>query len=525
MLLQLLKSNRLSTRLALSLTGFGLGYVLLLMAIFMLVDLPAAKRDIDKEINRVIDTFIDPATQSVFNLDEETARTVLAGFERYAYVEKATIKTEDQVTLAEKVFIRETTQDRHFLLAFFDSQRTKSYYRQLSDDRFNDGVHGSLLIDVNQYRAMQGVVQRMQSVLYANLFQYFIFVVIVYGIVYRLVTRRVAGIHAALEAISPKSPEGRRVPVGKISDELSDLAVGMNTFIDTAENYLQAKNEAERGLLYLTQHLEEVILERTADLEQAKQNAEKARDEANQANQAKSVFLSNMSHELRTPLNSILGFTQRILKTGGAHLSHRENDALQRVFDNGKYLLNLVNDILDIAKIEANKMELDICSVTLNTLVSECCRQMESLADSKKLEVINQVTEPVVIEGDFQKLQQVLINLISNGIKYTEQGKLTISLDNTGADEIVLHIEDTGVGIATSDFAKIFDPYNHIHSDLNQAVSVQSTGLGLPLSRKIVQLHQGDIEVTSKQGTGSCFSIRLPRKLGNRAAVSVANMN
>ena len=510
----LFRANTLSAKLAFSLALFGLLYVAVLMALFILFQLPKERAITQERIERLVDTFVEPATQAVFNLDEETAQRVLAGLERHGYVESAEIKNEDQTTLARVVFDRSHTSHHDYLMGLFDTEPTQSVFRQLHDDRFNEGVHGSLLVKVNQHRAMEGVYDKMQSVLIANFLQYFIFVLIIYWIVYRLVAKRLARIHLALENISPEKPSNARVPMDGREDEVNALAQSINRFIDSAEAYLQAKNEAEKGLLYLTQHLEDVIKARTVDLEMEKQNAEQARDAANRANQAKSVFLSNMSHELRTPLNSILGFSRRIIKKSSGRLDERELDALQRVLDNGQYLLNMVNDILDIAKIEADRMDLEISEVNLTELIASCCSKLSSLADDRHLRLCNEVKDSVAIEADARKTEQVFMNLISNAIKYTPQGSVTVSLEKLDDREVCIAVEDTGIGIRKEDFSKLFDPYNHIHSDLKQAVTVESTGLGLPLSKRIVELHGGSIRVRSKSGSGSCFTVCLPLESG-----------
>ena len=508
----LLRANTLSAKLALALALFGVVYVVVLMALFWLFELPEERRLMDEQIERLVDTFVEPATQAVFNLDEETARTVLAGFARHPYVETAVIKSEDQTTLAEIRFDRGGENRYSRLLGWLDSQKHKSYYRKLTDERFRKGVHGNLLVTVNQHRALQSVFEQMQSVLTANFLQYFIFVLIVYGIVYQLVAKRLADIHRALADISVRNPDKGRVPVDQSQDEINALATGINRFIESTESYLAAKNEAEKGLLYLNQHLEDVIRSRTADLELEKYNAEQARDEANRANQAKSVFLSNMSHELRTPLNSILGFTRRVLKKSGEKLSERERDALERVLDNGQYLLNLVNDILDIAKIEADRVDLSYSLLSLNELINSCCQKLGSLADGKALELHNRVEQDIRLEGDSRKLEQVFINIISNAIKYTPSGSVTVTLDTLDDNRACIAVEDTGIGIKKEDFSKLFDAYNHIHSNLSETVTVESTGLGLPLSKRIVELHGGLIKVSSEPGKGSRFLICLPRQ-------------
>ena len=232
-----------------------------------------------------------------------------------------------------------------------------------------------------------------------------------------------------------------------------------------------------------------------------------------------------MSHELRTPLNSIIGFTRRLLHHKTLQLAERERDALERVYDNGQYLLHMVNDLLDIAKIEADKMQLSYSTFILNDLLKDTFNKLANLADSKGLALINEMSDMVPVEADQTKLQQVFINLISNAIKYTQEGSISVRSEGMADGILTVAIVDTGIGIKESDFAKLFDPYNHIHSDLNDTVSVQSTGLGLPLAHKIMTIHGGDILVESEVGNGSTFRILLPTKKPEALEIPAVDVN
>ncbi|MCG8312835.1 MAG: ATP-binding protein [Pseudomonadales bacterium] len=501
------KPNKLSLNLAVSLTICAFIYVAILLVVFVLVDIPKFEQQIEDNLNQIIDSFTQPASQAVVHQSSDTANAVLTGFRQFGFVSKATIVTGQGKILAEIDVAANEEPVGWIHRWFLPSEKHNIYYRLLHDERNTEAEPGSLIVLINKYKALQPAFSRLKSVLWANLLQFFVFACIVYFVVYRLVTRRLLAINDALLQISPKKPNGGRVPEFSNRDEVSTLAKGINRFIHTAETYLEDKHQAEKGLLYLTQHLEEVIRERTVDFERARLTAENA-------NRAKSVFLSNMSHELRTPLNAILGFTTRILKKADSStLGQRERDALLRVFDNGQYLLNLVNDLLDIAKIEADKMELNISQFDINDVIQETCSRLISLAEEKHLRINNLCLNPISVTGDRDRIQQVVTNLLSNAIKYTLQGAVTVSaqrIREAETESVAITVADTGIGIREQDLIKIFDPYNHVHSDLNQVVSVQSTGLGLPLSKKIVELHQGCIEVESSYGEGSLFTVIFP---------------
>lgn len=233
-----------------------------------------------------------------------------------------------------------------------------------------------------------------------------------------------------------------------------------------------------------------------------------AEQAAIEANLAKSRFLANMSHELRTPLNSVIGFSRRVEMKARDRLNERELDALQGVTRNGEHLLALINEILDLAKIEAGRMNLKREPVDIIRLLQECAEDQQAVADRDGIELQLQLPDACELTADSLRLRQIFTNFISNALKYTEQGHVSLSLKET-ATGIEIDFTDTGVGIAAEDIPRLFDEYNHIHSRVNK--SVPSTGLGLPLSAKLIEMHGGSVTVQSQVNKGSCFTIFLPK--------------
>ena len=248
---------------------------------------------------------------------------------------------------------------------------------------------------------------------------------------------------------------------------------------------------------------------------QAKDKIEQARQDAMAASQAKSEFLANMSHELRTPMNSIIGFTHRVLKKVGDSLPERELDGLKTVERNGKHLLTLINDILDLSKIEAGHMELQTSAFNVADVLQEVAAQVTPLAEGKQVQVEAELpTSQITIHADRMKLLQIVSNLASNGVKYTKQGTVTLSVCRKEDDElgpsVHLSVRDTGVGIGPEDQRRLFTKFTRINGGTQHHVG--GTGLGLCLAQEYAAMHGGRIELSSEPGQGSEFVAILPMK-------------
>ena len=242
-----------------------------------------------------------------------------------------------------------------------------------------------------------------------------------------------------------------------------------------------------------------------------------AKEEAVAANKAKSHFLANMSHELRTPLNSVIGFTNILLKNKDERLNDKDIGFLQRVLSNGKHLLALINEVLDLAKVESGRMELIIEEVDLAALCIETVQQLEGQAKTKdgKVVLVADVPEEVkVVETDSAKLKQVIINLVGNALKFTHEGAVTVRLE-LGADgmtPVAIAVTDTGIGIPKDRLEAIFEAFQQAEAGTSRKYG--GTGLGLALSRSICLLMGYDLIVESEEGKGSTFKIVLGQRAG-----------
>ena len=227
------------------------------------------------------------------------------------------------------------------------------------------------------------------------------------------------------------------------------------------------------------------------------------------ANHHKSVFLANMSHELRTPLNAILGFSELLIdSTNGQFPDETKKRFLEQIHSSGRHLLGLINDILDLSKIEAGQMELHLQTVSVANILSQVASTVEPLAAKKQLRINIEGATAGHITADEGKLEQMVLNLVSNAIKFTpDGGSVTVSAAQTGA-RLQIVVADTGIGIAEPDLKRIFHEFQQVDSGANR--KQQGTGLGLTLTRSFAALHGGDVRVQSVFGKGSRFTIDLP---------------
>jgi PAS domain S-box-containing protein len=284
------------------------------------------------------------------------------------------------------------------------------------------------------------------------------------------------------------------------------------------------RRRAEENIHQLNESLERRVRERTLALAKANEALELARDQANEANRAKSTFLAQMSHELRTPLNAIIGYSELLQEEAEAEGRQEFVPDLRKIVDAGNHLLTLINDVLDLSKIEAGKMELCVEPFELAPLVGSVVSTIAPLADknANTLEV-SCPAQVGVVRSDPTRVRQVLFNLLSNACKFTSRGKVSLEVTRAtvdGADWVTLTVRDTGRGIKAAELGKIFQPF--VQGDASTTRQYGGTGLGLAISQRFCRMMGGEITVESEWGKGSTFTVRLPAEPGRRPAAPAA---
>jgi signal transduction histidine kinase len=269
-------------------------------------------------------------------------------------------------------------------------------------------------------------------------------------------------------------------------------------------------------LKHASAELERKVQEATAELAQQNELLRRQHIELEQASALKSQFLANISHEFRTPLNAILGYTHMLLHGVTGAVSDPQRKSLTRIDSNSRHLLALINDILDITRIEAGRMPLNVTRFRLSDLINEVMSELEPIIRRSNLAVSTKLKSTLpTVKTDRQKVKQIVLNLLSNALKFTPAGSVTIGTALDGKNGMVhVIVRDTGVGIPEESQSKIFEDFRQLDDSPTRGYG--GTGLGLSICRRLAQMLGGSIEVTSKLGDGSVFTLRLPVRARRR---------
>ncbi|MGA7339410.1 MAG: response regulator, partial [Terracidiphilus sp.] len=289
-----------------------------------------------------------------------------------------------------------------------------------------------------------------------------------------------------------------------------EVSVLINSF-----NQMMAQIEKGKANLQRAHdELELRVIERTAELVAAKREVEaysesvlRAKEDIERASRFKDQFLSTMSHELRTPLNAVLGFSELLADVRYGKLTERQARYVNHIHSSGQHLLRLINDILDLSKIEAGRLQLSIESVPVDSSVAEVCGSLQPLVDKNAHQLIHDVPPGLIVRADGTRFRQMLMNLLGNAIKFTPKGgEIELAARQSG-DMVRIEVRDSGPGIPSEERERIFEAFHRMRQSDKAS---EGTGLGLAITRRLVELHGGRLDVESEPGAGSCFYFTLP---------------
>lgn len=336
----------------------------------------------------------------------------------------------------------------------------------------------------------------------------------------RVITAPIIAVTEVARDVVATRDYSRRAPrIG--DDEAAELADSFNAMLTEIEGRTREledshtstlreskeRSRAQQEVMRLNEQLEQRVDERTLQLALANAELANAIEEAKSANQAKSAFLSSMSHELRTPLNAILGFAQILTSDTLPSTLEQKKEFANHILKSGRHLLTLINEILDLAKVESGTITLSMEPVGLTDILHECRTMIEPIAATRKVRVLFPDVDGAMVMADRTRLKQVLLNLLSNAVKYNrEEGAVVLTCEHPTLKRLRLSVQDTGQGLRPEQLASLFQPFNRLGQE---GGTQEGTGIGLVVTKRLVELMGGEIGVSSSPGVGSVFWIEL----------------
>ncbi|RBW49854.1 ATP-binding protein [Marinobacter sp. F3R11] len=505
--------HRLSFRLTRDTVLIAMVLGLALNAVQITLDYFSAQEFMDADVRALLEISVNPASQIAYNIDVRLAEELLDGLLRHPATVDARIIDNRNNTMAAASTSSPVSPYRWISDELFGSSRVFS--QELHVSQFENLSLGQLVVTIDTYHYGLKFLERASYTLISGLLKSLILSASLLGIFYLILTRPMLSVIGALSEVKASSPEKIRLPVppGHQHDEIGTMVGIINQHLETIDSSLAELRTAKSAMKNYSSELEHDVESRTREisdkneaLQRGNRALVKAKEDAMRRARARANFLASMSHEIRTPLNGVLGMLGLVLESEqDAAKRHR----LQIALSAGESLLGILNDILDISKVEAGKLNLENIPVDIQALIEECATLHTQQARKKGIDLIAETDPdfPGRFLGDPTRLRQIVNNLLSNAIKFTNSGSVRISA-RYSADTLIINVSDTGIGMSKEGLRRIFSPFSQADTQTTRLYG--GTGLGLTLCRQLVERMHGEITVESKEQQGTRFNVSLP---------------
>lgn len=505
--------QRLSYRLTRDTVLVAMALGLVLNFIQITLDYFSARESLESEIHALMDISTSPASQIAYNIDIRLAEELLDGLLRHPATIDARIIDSDNEPMAASSKSSPTSPYRWVSDLLFGSDRV--FRHELRVPQLEDLPLGELVVTIDTFHYGAQFLERAGYTLMSGLFKTLILSAALFLIFYFVLTRPMLNVISALSQVRANSPEKVRLPIphNHREDEIGTMVGVINQHLETMDASLAQLRHAESAMKNYSTQLEQEVEDRTREISEKNQALQrgnralvKAKEDAVRRARARASFLASMSHEIRTPLNGVLGLLGLALE---GDLDSAERNRLEIALNAGENLLELLNDILDISKVEAGKLSLENIPFSVRQLIEECATLHTQQARRKNIYLINEIDPdlPESFLGDPTRVRQVLNNLLSNAIKFTDEGGVRIRAGYSGGS-LRIGVVDTGIGMSKEGLDRIFSPFSQADADTTRLYG--GTGLGLTLCRQLVERMHGQILVDSREGSGTHFTVILP---------------